>query len=53
MSAKTSRKQKIKVKEYMTDKAGHKIAAVIDIKELSRLEGLLKTSMISGSWRTE
>ncbi len=42
MGAGTSRKQKIKVKEYVTDKAGHKVAAVIDIKELSRLEGLLE-----------
>ena len=42
MSAGASKKTKIKVREYVTDKTGHKVAAVIDMKELSRLEGLLE-----------
>jgi hypothetical protein len=32
----------IKVKNYITDKKGHKVAAVLDIKELARIEDLLE-----------
>ncbi len=40
----TTLKQKdlINVKKYITDNKGHKIAAVIDIEELSRVEDLLE-----------
>lgn len=41
----TAVKQKedlIKVKQYITDPEGHKVAAIIDIDELSRLEELLE-----------
>lgn len=37
----TALKQKdnrIKVKQYITDKKGHKVAAVIDMEELNRLK---------------
>lgn len=32
----------IKVKEYITDARGHKVAAVLDLKELSRVNNLLE-----------
>lgn len=32
----------IKVKKYITDKKGHKVAAVLDLKELARVSGLLE-----------
>ncbi len=40
----TSIKEKdfIKVKQFVTDKKGHKIAAILDIEELARLEELLE-----------
>lgn len=31
----------IKIKQYVTDTKGRKIAAIIDIKELDRLEDLV------------
>ncbi|MEN8264352.1 MAG: hypothetical protein ABFR82_12910 [Nitrospirota bacterium] len=31
-----------KVKQFVTDKKGHKIAAILDIEELTRLEELLE-----------
>ena len=33
----------IKIKQYLTDKKGHKVAAVIAMDELDRLETLLET----------
>ena len=40
----TSLKEKdfIKVKQFVTDKKGHKIAAILDIEELTRLEELIE-----------
>jgi len=40
----TSLKQKevINVKQYVTDKKGHKVAAILDIKELVRVKDLLE-----------
>jgi len=40
----------IKVKQYLTDKKGHKVAAVIDIKELTRLETVLELIPLSERW---
>ncbi len=40
----------IKVKQYITDKKGHKVAAVIAMDELDRLETLLETILPSESW---
>lgn len=49
----TALKQKddiIKVKQYITDKKGHKIAAIIEMEELNRLEELLKVIPPSEAW---
>lgn len=35
-------KEHIKVKHYITDKKGHKVAAVIDMNELDRLGSYLR-----------
>jgi len=40
----------IKVKQYLTDKKGHKVAAVIAMDELDRLETLLETIPPSERW---
>ncbi len=40
----------IRVKQYITDTEGHKIAAVIDMDELSRLEGLAEIIPLSEAW---
>ncbi|OPY74021.1 MAG: hypothetical protein A4E64_02415 [Syntrophorhabdus sp. PtaU1.Bin058] len=40
----------IKIKEYITDHRGHKIAAVIDIAELNRIRKVLKTIPPSEIW---
>lgn len=40
----------IRVKQYITDKKGHKVAAVIDIDELNRLEILLDTIPPAERW---
>ena len=40
----------IKVKQYITDKRGHKVAAVIDMNELDRLEILLETIPSAERW---
>jgi len=40
----------IKVKQYLTDKKGHKVAAVIAMDELDRLETLLETIPLSERW---
>ncbi len=36
------KEQIIHVKEYVTDKRGRKVAAIIDMKELKRIECMLK-----------
>lgn len=43
-------KEHIKVKHYITDKKGHKVAAVIDMNELDRLETLLGTIPHQERW---
>jgi hypothetical protein len=32
----------VRIKQFVTDEAGHKVAAILDIKELTRIEGLLE-----------
>jgi hypothetical protein len=32
----------VKVKQYVTDKKGHKMAAILDMKELARIKELLE-----------
>lgn len=45
-----SESELIKVKQYLTDKKGHKVAAVIAMDELDRLETLLETIPPSERW---
>ncbi len=40
----------IKVKQYLTDKKGHKVAAVIAMDELDRLETVLETIPSAERW---
>ncbi len=40
----------IRVKQYITDTEGHKIAAVIDIEDLTRLETLVEIIPSSEAW---
>ena len=40
----------IKIKQYLTDKRGHKVAAVIAMDELDRLETLLETITLQERW---
>jgi len=40
----------IKIKQYLTDKRGHKVAAVIAMDELDRLETLLETIPHQERW---
>lgn len=42
MITETKEKDIISVKQYVTDKKGHKVAAILDIKELNRIEKLLE-----------
>ena len=49
----TAVKQKedfIRVKQYITDTEGHKVAAVIDMEELNRLEVLVEIIPPSEAW---
>jgi hypothetical protein len=32
----------VRIKQFVTDEEGHKVAAILDIKELTRIEGLLE-----------
>ena len=51
MPAVTKRKDDhIKVKQFLTDTKGHKMAAVIDIEELKRLEAVLALIPSSEKW---
>lgn len=43
-------KEHIKVKHYITDKKGHKVAAVIAMDELDRLEVLLEIIPSAERW---
>ena len=40
----------INVKQFVTDKRGRKLAAVIDMKELKRLEAILELIPESEAW---
>lgn len=40
----------VRVKQYITDTEGHKIAAVIDMEELNRLETLAEIIPSSEMW---
>ncbi|MBI5638945.1 MAG: hypothetical protein HZA17_00830 [Nitrospirae bacterium] len=42
MSTALKQKDMISVKQYVTDEKGHKIAAILDIKELARIKELLE-----------
>ncbi len=42
MSTALKQKDVINVKQYVTDKKGHKVAAILDIKELARITDLLE-----------
>jgi hypothetical protein len=43
----------INVRQYVTDKEGHKVAAIIDMDELDRLETLLELIPPSEVWLYE
>jgi len=40
--AAAKKKNTITVKQYVTDEKGHKVAAIVDIKELARITDLLE-----------
>jgi len=40
----------IRVRQYITDLEGHKIAAVIDLEELNRLEAMLEVIPSDEAW---
>lgn len=42
MSTGLKQKDIIDVKQYVTDKKGHKVAAILDIEELTRIKELLE-----------
>jgi hypothetical protein len=42
MATKLKQKDIVKVKQYVTDKKGHKVAAILDMDELTRVEKLLE-----------
>lgn len=42
MSTGLKQKNRITVKQYVTDEKGHKVAAILDIKELARITDLLE-----------
>lgn len=42
MSTSLKQKEVIKVKQYVADKKGHKVAAILDIEELTRVGELLE-----------
>ena len=44
------REKLVHVKEYITDKKGRKVAAIIDMKELKRIECMLKFIPHSERW---
>ena len=42
LSTGVKRKEQVKVDRFVTDKKGRKVAAIIDIKELNRIEELIE-----------
>ena len=42
MSSSVKQKDMIKVKQYVTDSAGHKVGAIVDMKELERIKELIE-----------
>lgn len=44
------KKDLIKVRQYIIDNEGHKVAAIIDIEELNRLGEVLKNIPSSEAW---
>jgi hypothetical protein len=44
LSAGVKQKDQIKVSRFVTDKNGRKVAAIIDIKELNRIEEMIEDS---------
>lgn len=42
MSIELKQKNSIKVKQYVTNKKGHKIAAILDMSEFIRIENMLE-----------
>ncbi len=53
MPAAAKRKDDIKVKQFITDTKGHKMAAVIDIKEFDRVKTILNLIPSSEKWLYE
>ncbi len=45
-----SKEDLVRVKQYITDKEGHKVAAVIDMEELNRLEAMAEVIPSSEAW---
>lgn len=52
-TAQRSSSDPIKVKQFVTNPKGHKIAVTIDIKEFERLERILKLIPSSEAWLYE
>lgn len=51
MTTATKRREDlIRVKQYITDTKGHKVAAVIDIEELIRLRAMVDVIPASEAW---
>jgi len=44
LSTGVKKKEQIKVNSFVTDKKGRKVAAIIDIKELNRIEEMMADS---------
>jgi len=44
LSTGVKKKEQIKVNSFVTDKKGRKVAAIIDIKELNRIEEMMEDS---------
>ncbi len=42
LSTGVKRKEQVKVDRFVTDKKGRKVAAIIDIKELNRIEEMIE-----------
>jgi hypothetical protein len=44
LSTGAKKKEQIKINSFVTDKKGRKVAAIIDIKELNRIEEMMEDS---------
>ncbi len=53
MPIKAKQRDIINVRQYVTDKEGHKIAAIIDLDELARLKKVLEIIPSSEKWLYE